>query len=151
MRKEPHNTHIPYSACVDFEDMSCEMIYGQKPLPLEEDTSLQQPCYASMCKSICFAFVLRLKNRSCSQNSTPPWLLWKWWHLHLISVISKTSLLLVMQVLQSDLFVSLSSLKPNPSCSNRAILQFNGTFSQELVDLLTTTSMSSKFLVHAWR
>ena len=62
MRKEPHNTHMPYSACVDFEDMSCEMIYGQKPLPLEEDTSLQQPCYASMCKSICFAFVLRLEN-----------------------------------------------------------------------------------------
>ena len=63
MRKEPHNTYIYLnSACVDFEDMSCEMIYGQKPLPLEEDTSLQQPCYASMCKSICFTFVLRLKN-----------------------------------------------------------------------------------------
>jgi hypothetical protein len=26
------------------------MVYGQKPLPLEEDTALKQPCYASLCK-----------------------------------------------------------------------------------------------------
>lgn len=36
--------------CADFDDMSCEMVYGQKPLPLEEDTALKQPCYASLCK-----------------------------------------------------------------------------------------------------
>lgn len=33
----------------DFEDMSCEMIYGLHPPPLEEDAAYQQPCYA-LCK-----------------------------------------------------------------------------------------------------
>jgi hypothetical protein len=38
----------------DFEDMSCEMIYGQAPPPLEEDPALQQPCFLAgptACKS----------------------------------------------------------------------------------------------------
>ena len=34
----------------DFEDMSCEMVYGQMPPPLEDDPALQQPCFAALCK-----------------------------------------------------------------------------------------------------
>jgi hypothetical protein len=34
---------------LDFEDMSCEMFYGQMPPPIAEDPALQQPCFASMC------------------------------------------------------------------------------------------------------
>jgi hypothetical protein len=33
----------------DFEDMSCEMVYGQMPPPLEDDPALQQPCFAALC------------------------------------------------------------------------------------------------------
>lgn len=33
----------------DFEDMSCEMFYGQAPPPIAEDPAIQQPCFASMC------------------------------------------------------------------------------------------------------
>jgi hypothetical protein len=31
----------------NFEDLSCEMIFGQAPPPLEEDPALQQPCFAA--------------------------------------------------------------------------------------------------------
>jgi hypothetical protein len=41
---------LPLTMTPNFDDMSCEMVYGQKPLPLEEDTALKQPCYASLCK-----------------------------------------------------------------------------------------------------
>ena len=34
----------------DFEDMSCEMVYGQAPPPFEEDPVSKQPCYATICK-----------------------------------------------------------------------------------------------------
>ena len=34
----------------DFEDMSCEMIYGQVPPPLEEDPVSKQPCYPNLCE-----------------------------------------------------------------------------------------------------
>jgi hypothetical protein len=40
--------HIGPSA--DFEDMSCEMIYGQVPPPLEEDPVSKQPCYPNLCE-----------------------------------------------------------------------------------------------------
>lgn len=36
--------------CVDFEDMSCEMVYGQVPPPFEEDPVSKQPCFADICK-----------------------------------------------------------------------------------------------------
>jgi len=41
---------IKYDRFADFEDMSCEIIYGKAPLPIEEDPALQQPCFASLCK-----------------------------------------------------------------------------------------------------
>lgn len=34
----------------DFEDMSCEMIYGQMPPPPEEDPAFQQPCFKDICE-----------------------------------------------------------------------------------------------------
>lgn len=34
----------------DFEDMSCEMVYGQVPPPFEEDPVSKQPCYTEICK-----------------------------------------------------------------------------------------------------
>ena len=36
--------------CADFEDMSCEMVYGQVPPPFEEDPVVKQPCFADICK-----------------------------------------------------------------------------------------------------
>ncbi|XP_006659061.2 beta-carotene isomerase D27, chloroplastic [Oryza brachyantha] len=40
---------LPLTMNPNFEDMSCEMIYGQVPPPLEEDPASQQPCYANLC------------------------------------------------------------------------------------------------------
>lgn len=34
----------------DFEDMSCEMVYGQVPPPFEEDPVAKQPCFSEICK-----------------------------------------------------------------------------------------------------
>ncbi|KAJ0716806.1 putative beta-carotene isomerase [Helianthus annuus] len=34
-----------YGWFLDFDDMSCEMIYGQDPPALEDDPVLKQPCY----------------------------------------------------------------------------------------------------------
>ncbi|XP_050228501.1 beta-carotene isomerase D27, chloroplastic [Mercurialis annua] len=33
----------------NFEDMSCEMVYGQAPPPFEEDPVHKQPCYTNIC------------------------------------------------------------------------------------------------------
>ncbi|KAK9103953.1 hypothetical protein Sjap_021207 [Stephania japonica] len=40
---------LPLTMIPNFEDMSCEMVYGQTPPPLEEDPAMLQPCYTSMC------------------------------------------------------------------------------------------------------
>ncbi|BAF22761.1 beta-carotene isomerase D27, chloroplastic-like [Oryza sativa Japonica Group] len=40
---------LPLTMNPNFEDMSCEMIYGQVPPPLEEDPASKQPCYANLC------------------------------------------------------------------------------------------------------
>lgn len=37
-----------YYHCSDFEDMSCEMIFGQQPP--EDDPALKQPCFRTKCK-----------------------------------------------------------------------------------------------------
>lgn len=34
----------------DFEDMSCEMVYGQQPPPYEQDPVAKQPCLADICE-----------------------------------------------------------------------------------------------------
>ncbi|XP_058104969.1 beta-carotene isomerase D27, chloroplastic isoform X1 [Magnolia sinica] len=40
---------LPLTMTPNFEDMSCEMVYGQVPPPFEEDPVAKQPCYANMC------------------------------------------------------------------------------------------------------
>ncbi|KAH7668297.1 Beta-carotene isomerase protein [Dioscorea alata] len=40
---------LPLTMNPNFEDMSCEMIYGQVPPPFEEDPVSKQPCYADFC------------------------------------------------------------------------------------------------------
>ncbi|KAJ0968643.1 hypothetical protein J5N97_025560 [Dioscorea zingiberensis] len=40
---------LPLTMNPNFEDMSCEMIYGQVPPPFEEDPASNQPCYSELC------------------------------------------------------------------------------------------------------
>ncbi|XP_028756021.1 beta-carotene isomerase D27, chloroplastic isoform X1 [Neltuma alba] len=40
---------LPLTMIPNFEDMSCEMVYGQVPPPFEEDPVSKQPCYAEIC------------------------------------------------------------------------------------------------------
>ncbi|XWS38147.1 hypothetical protein CRYUN_Cryun19dG0105300 [Craigia yunnanensis] len=40
---------LPLTMTPNFEDMSCEMVYGQVPPPFEEDLASKQPCFADIC------------------------------------------------------------------------------------------------------
>ncbi|XP_021767924.1 beta-carotene isomerase D27, chloroplastic-like [Chenopodium quinoa] len=40
---------LPLTMNPKFEDMSCEMVYGQVPPPFEEDEVSKQPCYKDLC------------------------------------------------------------------------------------------------------
>ncbi|CAI5489531.1 unnamed protein product [Closterium sp. Naga37s-1] len=40
---------LPLTMTPNFEDMSCEMVFGQMPPPLSEDPALSQPCFAALC------------------------------------------------------------------------------------------------------
>ncbi|XP_020691524.1 beta-carotene isomerase D27, chloroplastic-like isoform X1 [Dendrobium catenatum] len=40
---------LPLTMNPNFEDMSCDMLYGQTPPPFEEDPVSKQPCFASIC------------------------------------------------------------------------------------------------------
>ncbi|XP_015574531.1 beta-carotene isomerase D27, chloroplastic [Ricinus communis] len=40
---------LPLTMIPNFEDMSCEMVYGQAPPPFDEDPASKQPCYADIC------------------------------------------------------------------------------------------------------
>ncbi|CAE5962147.1 unnamed protein product [Arabidopsis lyrata] len=40
---------LPLTMNPNFEDMSCEMIYGQAPPAFEEDVATKQPCLADIC------------------------------------------------------------------------------------------------------
>ncbi|CAK9321416.1 unnamed protein product [Citrullus colocynthis] len=40
---------LPLTMNPNFEDMSCEMIYGQVPPPFEKDPVSNQPCYKDIC------------------------------------------------------------------------------------------------------
>ncbi|XP_077243033.1 beta-carotene isomerase D27-like protein [Tasmannia lanceolata] len=42
---------IPVNMVPNFEDMSCDMIFGQHPPPATEDPALKQPCYKLLCKA----------------------------------------------------------------------------------------------------
>jgi len=41
---------LPLTMNPNFEDLSCEMIFGQKAPPLEQDEVYNQPCFAHECK-----------------------------------------------------------------------------------------------------
>ncbi len=40
---------IPLTMTPNFEDLSCEMAFGQQPIPLEQEQSYQQPCFLDEC------------------------------------------------------------------------------------------------------
>lgn len=40
---------IPLTMTPNFEDYSCEMVFGQIPLPIEEEAAYNQPCLATQC------------------------------------------------------------------------------------------------------
>ncbi|CAG9461679.1 unnamed protein product [Pedinophyceae sp. YPF-701] len=40
---------LPLTMNPNFEDLSCEMIFGQAPPPIEEDEAYQQPCFVGKC------------------------------------------------------------------------------------------------------
>ncbi|GAQ83133.1 hypothetical protein KFL_001370030 [Klebsormidium nitens] len=40
---------LPLTMNPNFDDMSCEMVFGQVPPPIEEDKAFQQPCFATLC------------------------------------------------------------------------------------------------------
>lgn len=40
---------LPLTMNPNFEDLSCEMIFGQAPPPIEEDKVYMQPCFATQC------------------------------------------------------------------------------------------------------
>ncbi|XP_062074697.1 beta-carotene isomerase D27, chloroplastic [Humulus lupulus] len=40
---------LPLTMTPNFEDMSCEMAYGQVPPPFEEDPVSKQPCFSDIC------------------------------------------------------------------------------------------------------
>jgi len=40
---------LPLTMNPNFEDLSCEMIFGQAPPPIEEDKIYTQPCFANQC------------------------------------------------------------------------------------------------------
>ncbi|MCL7033090.1 hypothetical protein MKW94_012611 [Papaver nudicaule] len=42
---------MPVNMVPNFEDMSCEMIFGQEPPAPENDPAFRQPCYKFLCKS----------------------------------------------------------------------------------------------------
>jgi Beta-carotene isomerase D27-like, C-terminal len=40
---------IPVTMTPNFEDMSCDMVFGQIPSPLHEEAAYQQPCLVNQC------------------------------------------------------------------------------------------------------
>ncbi|KAI5077287.1 hypothetical protein GOP47_0007111 [Adiantum capillus-veneris] len=49
----------------NFEDMSCDMIFGQAPIPLEQDPAMSQPCYKALCMNA------EGKDRDCPKVPQP--------------------------------------------------------------------------------
>lgn len=41
---------LPLTMNPNFEDLSCEMIFGQRAPPLEQEEIYNQPCFAHECK-----------------------------------------------------------------------------------------------------
>ncbi|KAF5194043.1 Beta-carotene isomerase d27 chloroplastic [Thalictrum thalictroides] len=43
---------VPFTMVPNFEDMSCDMIFGQDPPAPSDDPALKQPCYKFICKDV---------------------------------------------------------------------------------------------------
>ncbi|EFN59961.1 hypothetical protein CHLNCDRAFT_133062 [Chlorella variabilis] len=43
---------MPLTMTPNFEDLSCEMVFGKRPPPLSEDPAAQQPCLASCATAV---------------------------------------------------------------------------------------------------
>ena len=43
---------MPLTMQPNFEDMSCRMIFGQHPPPLEQDEAARQPCLAACATAV---------------------------------------------------------------------------------------------------
>ncbi|KAL0296416.1 UNVERIFIED_CONTAM: Beta-carotene isomerase D27, chloroplastic [Sesamum radiatum] len=48
---------LPLTMTPNFEDMSCEMVYGQVPPKFEDDPASIQPCLSDFCKSLISSFL----------------------------------------------------------------------------------------------
>jgi hypothetical protein len=46
-----HSFGIPITMTPNFEDFSCEMVFGQFPQPIEEELIYNQPCLANQCST----------------------------------------------------------------------------------------------------
>ena len=40
---------LPLTMVPNFEDLSCDMLYGQMPPPLEQDEAYLEPCFSQHC------------------------------------------------------------------------------------------------------
>ena len=40
---------LPLTMVPNFEDLSCDMLYGQMPPPLEQDEAYLEPCFSKHC------------------------------------------------------------------------------------------------------
>lgn len=41
---------LPVTMKPNFEDLSCDMIFGETPPAMEDDDAFKQPCFAAQCK-----------------------------------------------------------------------------------------------------
>nr|KAJ0191894.1 hypothetical protein LSAT_V11C800426200 [Lactuca sativa] len=50
---------VPFNMVPNYEDMSCDMIFGQNPPTLQDDPAFKQPCY-KLCKYLQHPFKSQL-------------------------------------------------------------------------------------------
>lgn len=58
---------LPLTMNPNFEDLSCEMIFGQAPPPLEADAVATQPCFIPQC-----SLATERKAKACPKMDAPP-------------------------------------------------------------------------------
>jgi hypothetical protein len=58
---------LPLTMNPNFEDLSCEMIFGQAPPPLEADPVAAQPCFVPQC-----SLATERKAAACPKVDAPP-------------------------------------------------------------------------------
>jgi hypothetical protein len=58
---------LPLTMNPNFEDLSCEMIFGQAPPPMEADAVATQPCFIPQC-----SLATERKAKACPKMDAPP-------------------------------------------------------------------------------